>query len=150
MYVDSVSDAMLKGLGEQISSMKINILDALISLSAVFFLVPRIGIWGYIVAIYISETFNTFASLYRAVKITGVRLPILRYVILPLVCAIVSSKLTALLYSALPRISSAFMSILGGLVFLFLYVLILKASGTVNREESSWIRSVLFGKLKIQ
>ncbi len=148
MYIDSVSDALLKGLGEQLSSMKINILDALISLSTVFLLVSKIGIWGYIIAIYISEIFNTCASLHRVNKIIGYRLPALRFVLLPLLCAVLASRMTSLLYSALPYFSSGITASAGAFVFILLYVLILKASRTVSAEESAWIRSVLLGKSK--
>ena len=151
MYVDSVSDALLKGVGEQLSSMKINIIDALISLSAVFLLVPKAGIWGYIFAIYVSELFNTCASLYRVNKILGFTLPSFRYIILPLACAVTASKATYISYRYLSWLSCGFLVGIGAVLFLLLYITILKITKTVNKEESDWIKKVVFaGKSKKQ
>ena len=72
MYTDTVTDSLLKGMGEQVYSMKVNIIDALISVTLVWLLVPKYGIAGYIVTIYIAEIINAAFSIAKAVKICGV------------------------------------------------------------------------------
>ena len=62
MYLDSVVDGMLKGLGLHLSSMYINIADAALTLGCVCFLLPRWGIPAYIAVIYGSECFNFLLS----------------------------------------------------------------------------------------
>ena len=59
MYVDAAVDSMLKGMGEQLTSMRINVADALLSVLLIRFLVPHCGISGYLFAIWFSECFNT-------------------------------------------------------------------------------------------
>ena len=62
MYLDSVVDGMLKGLGMQLQSMVINVLDAALTLAGVFFLLPLFGVRAYIALIYGSECFNFLLS----------------------------------------------------------------------------------------
>ncbi len=62
MYLDSVVDAHLKGMGYQVYSMGINILDAAVSVGAVLLLLPRFGAEGYIAVIYITELLNFILS----------------------------------------------------------------------------------------
>lgn len=73
MYLDTAVDSVLKGLGEQIWGMKVNVADAIISVFAVWMLVPVMGINGYILVIIISELFNFFFSMLRLKKITKIK-----------------------------------------------------------------------------
>ncbi len=69
MYIDAVADGMLKGLNQQLQSMKYNIIDSVISILLLYLLLPRFGIYGYIAVIYISEIINTTLSVQRLVKV---------------------------------------------------------------------------------
>ncbi len=62
MYMDSVVDGMLKGLGLHLSSMFINVADAALTLGSVCFFLPRYGTAAYIAVIYGSECFNFLLS----------------------------------------------------------------------------------------
>ncbi len=79
MYTDMAVDGCLKGLGDQVWCMGINILDALLGLLLVWQLLPRYALAGYIALIYATELFNFLLSLRRLQKLTGLRfLPALR------------------------------------------------------------------------
>lgn len=65
MYMDTVVDGMLKGLGLQLDSMLINLGDACLTLLAVWFLLPRFGFPAYIAILYGSECFNFLLSFLR-------------------------------------------------------------------------------------
>lgn len=69
MYVDAVADGMLKGLNQQMYSMKYNILDSALSVILLLFLLPKYGLYGYIAVIYASEIFNTTLSVMRLKKV---------------------------------------------------------------------------------
>jgi len=62
MYMDTVTDALLKGLGEQVYCMKVNIADACISLVMVVLFTPVLGLGGYILSMYACEIVNLFLS----------------------------------------------------------------------------------------
>ena len=66
MYLDTVIDCVLKGLGEQVYSMKVNILDSAVSALLVWLLLPGFGVSGYIAVIYIAELLNAALSIARA------------------------------------------------------------------------------------
>ena len=69
MYTDMSVDGCLKGLGEQVWSMGVNILDALLGLLLTWQLLPRYALAAYIGMIYVTELFNFALSLGRLVKI---------------------------------------------------------------------------------
>lgn len=73
MFLDTTVDCILKGLGEQVYTMKVNIVDAAICLVFVVLLVPKMGIIGYVVVIYVSEAVNATLSILRMQKITGIK-----------------------------------------------------------------------------
>ena len=71
MYTDMTVDGCLKGLGQQVWSMGINILDALLGLAMVWWLLPRYALAAYIAIIYFTELFNFVLSMLRLRKITA-------------------------------------------------------------------------------
>ena len=72
MYVDIIVDGILKGLDAQVSVLFINILDLLISISFIFFFVPRFGILGFIASIFVSEILNFVLSISKLYNILNV------------------------------------------------------------------------------
>lgn len=62
MYIDSVIDAILRGLSKHIEVLKINILDLITSIILILILIPKLGIFGFIVIIYFSEILNFILS----------------------------------------------------------------------------------------
>lgn len=69
IYVDTVVDSVLKGLDAQVGVMIVNILDLALSTSFIYFAVPKLGLLGYIIAIYMSEILNFAVSLLQLIKI---------------------------------------------------------------------------------
>ena len=72
MYLDTAVDSLLKGMGEQVYNMKVNIIDSAAGLVLVMLLTPRLGVWGYILTVWICEVGNLAASIHKLGKITGV------------------------------------------------------------------------------
>lgn len=87
MYLDTAVDSMLKGLGEQLYCMKVNLCDAAASVVLVWLLVPKMGVNGYILVIYLTELVNASFSIARLLSLTGIRPPILRDIVFPLSAA---------------------------------------------------------------
>lgn len=65
MYTDTAVDCMLKGLGEQLACMRINIIDSAAGLVLTLVLVPVFGVGGYIASVYFCELLNFALSLRR-------------------------------------------------------------------------------------
>lgn len=88
MYLDSAVDGMLKGLGEQVYCMKVNLIDSVLCLFLVFVLVPKFGIDGYIALIMISECINFSLSICRLLTVSHVKFKIVNWALMPLFSAI--------------------------------------------------------------
>lgn len=69
MYTDMTIDGCLKGLGQQVWSMGINIVDAAIGLLLVWYYLPKYALAAYIAIIYFTEVLNFILSAYRLVQI---------------------------------------------------------------------------------
>lgn len=70
IYIDNIIDNMLKGINEQVSVMICNIIDLLVTISIIFFIVPILGMYGYILSIFVSELLNfTISSIQLKKKI---------------------------------------------------------------------------------
>ena len=77
MYLDKIVDGILKGLNEQLHYLAYNIMDSFIRVILVIILVPRFGIAGIIITVYVSSIFNTGLSLLRLIKVTEIKIKVL-------------------------------------------------------------------------
>ena len=71
MYLDTVTDGCLRGLGQQTRCMAINVLDATLGVVLVWALLPRFGLAGYLFVLYFNECVNftlSFTLLLRTVR----------------------------------------------------------------------------------
>ncbi len=78
MLLDHVTDAILRGIGEQLWSMWVNIADSLLSILLVLLLVPPLGARGYIAVILLAECFNLALSFGRLTRVSGATLDLAR------------------------------------------------------------------------
>ena len=69
MNLDTMTDGCLRGLGQQQRVMRINILDAAMGVTLVLTLLPKFGIKGYLMMIWLTESVNCLLSTI-AVQIT--------------------------------------------------------------------------------
>ena len=98
MYLDHVTDSILKGIGEHVFSMWINIADAFLSVGLVFVLIPVFGIGGYAIVIVGMELFNFILSYARLKRRISFRLPIFKRAVIPAVSSVLASLLTDVLF----------------------------------------------------
>lgn len=99
MYLDHVTDSMLKGIGEQVFSMWVNISDSLLSVILVWLLIPKMGIMGYAVVIVIMESYNFLLSFMRLKRKISFEISPVRCIILPLACAMAAAYLSRLIFN---------------------------------------------------
>lgn len=101
MYLDGVVDSVLKGMNKQLDSMRINILDAMLSILLVMFLIPRFGLHGYILTVYICEIFNFGLSVSRLSLEKQIKKIIIKTAFRSLLCAVISLLFVVLLFNGL-------------------------------------------------
>ena len=99
MYLDHVSDSMLKGIGEQVYSMWVNITDSVLSVILVWFLIPRLGITGYALVIIIMEGYNFILSFIRLRSKIHFEITLVKSLFVPILIAFLSSILANKLFA---------------------------------------------------
>lgn len=137
MYLDTSVDFILKGLGEQLYTMGVNILDAFLSLSLVLILVPRFALPGYIASVYIVEIINCAMSLGRLVYVTGLRLK-MDWVVKPFVSILLSFILTKTVFSFFSPAYSVQM-----VLCITLTLVLMRITGAVTKYDINYIKNTV-------
>lgn len=99
MYLDHVTDSILKGIGEQVFSMWVNITDSFLSVFLVWLLIPRMGIMGYAVVIVIMEGYNFVLSFLRLRKKIKFEIKPVAFMLFPLTASMVSAYVTKRIFT---------------------------------------------------
>ncbi len=143
MYLDTTVDGMLKGLGQQLHSMFYNIIDASLSVLLVWSLMPEIGLYGYVICVFVTELINLAFSLTRLLTITEAKLPVPKAVLCPLVCIAGATALSMIVTHWFPTsYSNAVFTVAGILLSVIFYITLLRATGGLSKEDSLWFRSI--------
>jgi len=147
MYFDSAVDAMLKGLGEQVYSMRVNIADAALSVLLVLFLLPITGIMGYVLIIFIAELFNAYFSMIKLVKICNIKFSIVHTLLMPLASIAVVVYVSRTLFYLLQNTTSAtvlplVLSIISAAV---MYISLIYATGCIKKREVLRLKEAIVG-----
>lgn len=91
MFLDHVTDCALKGLGEQVYTMWVNIGDSLLSIILVLLILPSRGAVGYVYVIILAEAANFACSLARLCRITHLRYSPLRSLVYPAIAGLIAA-----------------------------------------------------------
>lgn len=131
MYLDSISDGILKGLDQQMFCFRNSICDSSIRILLVCLLLPKMGLNAFIGIMYFSNFLTCFLNVGRLLKVSGARIGFLNDIMLPCVTAIFCVMLYSTVFSAsffgvLPRI------ILVCLLSFASYIFLLLIFGTIK------------------
>lgn len=99
MYLDSVSDALLKSLDKQTVTFRHTLLDSLGRLAAIFAFLPPFGMTGFIVIMYASNLFTSLLNMTTLLRATKAKITPLKQVILPILFALTGGLLTDFILS---------------------------------------------------
>ena len=142
MFADTAVDSMLKGLGAQVFVMFVNIADAGLSALLVWLLVPRLGVFGYILVICLSETLNTVFSFARLCTLLPLRLPVRRVIAAPILSAVAAGQISRLCFPQTESGGGVPALILSLLVYLLLYIGASVLFGALGKEELSHLKII--------
>lgn len=101
MYLDSVSDGILKGLDCQKQSFFIGVSDSLLRVISVIIFLPKYGILAFIFIMYGSNFYTAFLNLAVLTKKSRAEINPVKTVFMPLCTAIVITKATEILLKPL-------------------------------------------------
>jgi stage V sporulation protein B len=88
MYLESMVDGALKGLGEQKASFGYTAWDSALRIAGVMLLLPRFGMKGFLFVILASNTYTCLANLRRLLAAAGLRLRLWGWFGAPLAAAV--------------------------------------------------------------
>lgn len=128
LYLDIVTDAMIKGLGQQKASVRFNIFTSAMDVALLFVLLPRYGMIGYFISFTVTHVINFVLSMNRLVKITGEKPPF-SAAICCLICAVISVVTASLLSAPLAKVFAF-------LVVFFCLQYLLKV---ITKEDFRWL-----------
>ncbi len=145
MYLDTTVDGMLKGLGQQLHSMFYNIIDASMSVFLVWLLVPKIGINGYVICVFVTEMINLAFSLTRLITVTGAKVSVCKTVFCPLLCVAGATSVTMLLFRSMSVVWQPATIVTSIVLAVLLYAILLRATGGFSSEDARWMRGIFKG-----
>jgi stage V sporulation protein B len=139
MYLDTVTDSILKGIGEHVYTMNINIADAVISVILVLLLVPQYGVYGYIAVLYLAELLNFSLSAYRLISKCRFKFKLFKWFLLPLMCVIIVSRIFVTIINYIELEKSTYVTlIIHILMILLAYLISLTITGCLDKEIRNW------------
>lgn len=148
MYLDSIVDSILKGLDQQMSSLKYNLSDSSLRVVLIYALIPIWGLKGYIVVVFISTIFNATLSIHRLIKVARVPIQLVNWVVKPLVSGGLSVTLVTLLLRLPPFLSllpyqCVIVQVLLSPLF---YYAFLRLSQSLTASDVKWLKSLVASK----
>ncbi len=132
LYCDAITDAMIKGLGQQTACVRYNIVTSGLDVLFLFLLLPTHGMEGYFFSFLITHLLNFGLSVRRLIKLTGKIIPI-------------STVLLTIIATAGSIIMAGFMGtpILRAGSYIVLLSCILYLFQVIGREDMRWIKGLV-------
>ena len=135
MYLDSVSDGILKGLDQQAFSFRTAITDSTLRIILILIILPISGLRGFIWIMYFSNLLTCALNVGRLIKVSKARLKPINEVLLPLGAAFAITLLSNMLIRLIPNINNLAYLILICIISLPLYLLFIFLFGTVTADD---------------
>ncbi len=147
-YLDIVVDHLLKGLDQQLPSLRYNFADTAIRVVLTYFLIPLAGTRGYLCIVFFSTIFNAALSIRRLLKTAELHLSVTRWLLLPSLSAAISIVCVMAALQRLPARNASIWLVplcclLAGAA---VYWLLLRLCGSVQNSDAAWLKSLLVRK----
>lgn len=125
MYVETVSDGLLKAIGEQVQTLKFSVYNSILRVTLILLLVSRTGENGYLWLLVISNTFTYLLCRRRLYKVTGVKPRWVTDILLPLVCSLAGGFASRFVLAHLSVSGAAANAAAGTAVYIGVFVLLM-------------------------
>jgi stage V sporulation protein B len=132
LYCDAITDAMIKGLGQQTACVRYNIVTSGLDVLFLYLLLPAYGMEGYFFSFLVTHLLNFGLSVCRLIKLTGKIIPI-STVLLTIIATAGSIIMASFMGTPILRCGS-YVLLLGSILYLF---------QVVGREDLSWLKGLI-------
>lgn len=135
LYCDAITDAMTKGLGQQKTAVRYNILTAILDVAGLYFLLPQYGMTGYFISFLVSHLANFILSLGLLIRTSKIRLSF-------------SAAALTLAATLAAGLGASFVSdpVFRVISFLSLFGSLLTLCGILSMEDFRWLRGLVTKK----
>ena len=143
MYLDSITDGMLRGLGQHMYTMWVNISDSLVSVIIVYVLLPKWAVAGYLFMICFTEVVNFAMSIYRLSKFSNISFPFV-IMVKALFSALASVNISMLILRTIGiPLSSTALSVAAHIILsLASYFVLLRMFCCIDQTDINMLRSI--------
>ncbi len=141
IYLDTIVDGMLKGLGQQVYNVRLNTCTSILDIMLLVLLLPSYGIDGYIAAFAITKLINFGFSLAKIILVTGYR-PRAALIFKTLLSAAAAIVMTGFFSSAPEASSAVFLAVSAGTT----YSLVMVLTGAITKQDINWLVKLVKGQ----
>lgn len=124
MYIETVSDGLLKAIGEQVQTLKFSVYNSILRVIFILLFVSKTGHNGYLWLLVISNTFTYALCRWRLYKVTGVGIRIYTDTVLPIIAGIVAGVVCRFVLDKLALSSPLASCISGTAIYLGVFSII--------------------------
>ena len=135
LYCDAITDAMIKGLGQQKKSVQYNIFTSGLDVIFLYLLLPVYGMKGYFLSFTVTHLINFALSLGRLLRITGERIPLR-----------IPALSIAACFSGVWIVSHVPLPGPQALLYPIVLVCMLYLLGIIGREDIRWVKGLVYQK----
>jgi stage V sporulation protein B len=121
MYIETITDGLLKGIGEQVYTLKVSALNWGLRLIIVYFLIPATGADGYLWLLVASNTFSYVMCIARLKKVTNFYFNFAKNAFLPFIYAIIAGLVGRMALGTLEIQENWVAATAGTLIFLAIF-----------------------------
>lgn len=145
IYVETISDGILKGLNQQVSCLRYSIFDSIIRVVLIYFLLPIKGVNAFIGITMLSCIFTSTLNFNKLLETTHLKLKLTNWILKPAVASAFAGCYSRLIINRLLRYSFGLTTkvFLGLSLSAVLYIPLLFLIQTLSIEDLSWLKRQL-------
>lgn len=139
LYIDAIVDGMLKGLSQQLYTVRYNTLTSFLDVAFLWILLPRYGIIGYLISFTVTHAINFILSIRRLILVTEY-VPGFIATIKGILCCLLA---LFVLWSLPKRALSIPQALIVGALFLSIFLTLILITGTLKKDDIKWLQSLI-------
>lgn len=141
MYLEIVVSGILRGLNEQLCSLKYNTVDSVMRIVLIFLIVPYRGLYGFIIIMYLSNIYTSMSGIIRLLKVTTVSFNMKDWLLKPCVAALISAMFFKGIFRfIIPTGINIWLSLILSIFLLCSsYIFLLVLTRCIHKNELRWI-----------
>lgn len=141
MYAESVVVGILRGLGEQNSSLRYGILDSVVRIILIIIAVPERGLDGFLLVMVVSNLLTPLLHIHRLRRVSGVRFDLSRWAAKPILAGLAACAAVKLAQRLpLPEFPLALELTIGAILALCTYCAVLWLTKAVTKTDLKALR----------